>query len=185
VPLVGVDRLDYSRHFLWLACFSVALAASSGWHLIVLPLPSFLSYGALHAAALVLALRMPRSIGRQCLFIAGSAALSAGTLGVIMLGRHFVGGLPGNGGILALLGLSSVTGALSYGVLIRICWMPRLRAVALTAISLGCMLATLLAFFTLNHVALFGRWWLAVAWWFAFSGGLWSCERWQSRASAG
>ncbi len=180
-----VRRLNYSRHFLWLACFSVVLAVTSRRHMIVLPLASFLSYGALHAAALVLALRVPRSIERQCLFVVFSAILSAGTLGIIMLGRHIVGSLPGNGGIFALLGLSSVTGALTYGVLIRVFWIPELRAGSLAAISLGCMLATLLAFFTLSHFALLGRWWLAVLWWFAFSGGLWWCERWQSRPSTG
>ncbi len=179
-----VQRLNYPRHFLWLTCFSVVLAVTNRRHLIVLPLPSFLSYGALHAAALVLALRDTQSIMRQCWFIAGAATFSAITLGVIMLGRPLVGGLPGNGGIFALLGLSSVTGAITYGALVRTFWLPELRAVSLTEISLGCMLATFLAFITLSHFALLGRWWLAVLWWFAFSGGLWGCERWQRSATA-
>jgi hypothetical protein len=175
-----VQRLNYPRHFLWLACFSALLAAATRRHMIVLPLPSFLSYGALHASALVLALRVRRSIGRKCLFVALAATLSAVTLGVIMLCRHLVASLPGNGGLFALLGLSSVTGALTYGVLIRTFWIPELRAASLIAMSLGCMLATFLAFLTLSHFAQLGRWWLAVLWWFAFSGGLWGCERWQS-----
>jgi hypothetical protein len=175
-------RLNYPRHFLWLAGCSAMLVVTSRGHLVILPFPSFLLYGALHASALVLALRVPRSIGRKCLFVALAATLSAITLGVIMLARPLVGSLPGNGGLFALLGLSSVTGALTYGSLVRTFWIPELRAASLAAISLGCMLATFLAFFSLSHFALLGRWWLAVLWWFAFSGGLWGCERWQSRS---
>ncbi len=179
------QRLNYPRHFLWLAGFSALLVVMTRRRMIVLPLPSFLSYGALHASALVLALRVPRSLGQQCLFIALAATLSAITLGIIMLGRNLVGSLPGNGGLFALLGLSSVTGALTYGMLIRMFWMPELRTASLAAISLGCMLATFLAFFMLSHFALLGRWWLAVGWWFAFSGGLWGCGRRQGPSSPG
>ncbi len=176
----SMRRLNYPRHFFWLAACSAVLVVASRRHLVILPVPSFLLYGALHASALVLALRVPRSIGRKCLFVALAASLSATTLGIIMLGRHLVGSLPGNGGLFALLGFSSVTGALTYGALVRIFWMPELRAASLAAISLLCMLATFFAFFSLSHFALLGRWWLAVLWWVAFSGGLWGCERWQS-----
>jgi hypothetical protein len=44
-------------------------------------------------------------------------------------------------------------------------------------IGLGCTLATYAAFLTLAHFRPLGRWWLAVLWWFAFSGGLWYHER--------
>jgi len=169
--------VNYRRHFLLLAAFSVALAATNRQHWVVLPFPSFLLYGALHASAFGLALRVPRSAGRQSLFIALAATLSVITLGVIMLGRHLVGSLPGTFGLFVLLGLSAVTGALSYGLLIRLFWIPELRLGSLAAIALGCVLATYLAFFTLSHSVLLGRWWLAVLWWYAFSGGLWGCTR--------
>ncbi len=172
-----MQPVNYPRHFLMLTVFSVVLGVTNRRHLVVLPFPSFLLYGALHASALVFALRVPRSIGRQSLFIALAATLSVVTLGVIMLGRPLVGSLPGNGGLFVLLGLAAVTGAVTYGVLIRLFWIPDLRSGSLAAISLGCLLATYLAFFTLSHSALLGRWWLAVLWWYAFSAGLWACTR--------
>jgi hypothetical protein len=172
-----VRPVNYPLHFLLLAVFSVVLALTNRHHLVVLPFPSFLLYGALHASAFVLALRVPRSIGRQSLFIALAAASSGLTLGVITLGRHLVGTLPGNLGLFVLLGFAAVTGALTYGALIRLFWIPTLRVGSLAAISLGCLLATYLAFFTLSHSTLLGRWWLAVWWWYAFSGGLWGCTR--------
>jgi hypothetical protein len=173
----GAMRTVYPRHFLILAVISVALAVTNRQHLVVLPFASFLLYGALHASAFVLALRVPRSIGRRSLFIVLAAVLSTLTLGVITLGRHLVGSLPGNAGLFVLLGLAAVTGALTYGVLIRLFWIPELRLGSLAAISLGCMLATYLAFFSLSHWALLGRWWLAVCWWYAFSAGLWGWTR--------
>lgn len=172
-----MQPVNYPLHFLLLAVCSVVLAVTNRHHLVVLPFPSFLSYGALHASAFVLALRVPRSIGRRSLFIALAATLSVITLGVIMLGRHLVGSLPGNSGLLVLLGFAAVTGALTYGVLVRSFWIPDLRVGSFAAISLGCALATYLAFFTLSHWAFLGRWWLAVLWWYAFSAGLWACTR--------
>jgi MFS-type transporter involved in bile tolerance (Atg22 family) len=76
-----------------------------------------------------------------------------------------------------VLGLSAVIGALAYGILIRLFGFVELTIGSLALIAAACMLAAFVAFFTLAHSHSLGRWWLAVLWWFAFSGGLWFCDR--------
>jgi len=85
--------------------------------------------------------------------------------------------LPGNIGVYTVLGFSAVLGAVTYGMLIRLFSLYKLTAGSLAAISIGCMSASFLALATLSHIHFLGRWWLAVLWWYAFSGGLWYCDR--------
>ena len=169
--------LHYARHWLLLGCFTVVLAVLNRLHLFDRPFASFAMYGALHALALVLALRSPKPLCRKCLFVAIAAFLSMVTLCVGIAGRPLIGSHPGSWGLYALLGLSSATGALTYGILIRLCWVRTLTWGWLATISSSCMLATFLAFFTLNQFPLLGRWWLAALWWYTLSGGLWLCEK--------
>ena len=75
------------------------------------------------------------------------------------------------------MGFAALMGAVSYGVLIRIFRMYELNAGSIALIAVGCMLATYVAAFTLAHSHFLGRWWLAVLWWYAFSGGLWYRDR--------
>jgi hypothetical protein len=180
-----VGHFFYRRHFLLLACFSVLLAVMTR-----LPLSndlsvSFALYGALHASALVLTLRAPQPMVRNCLFVVTAAGLCVITLRVGMIGRHLFGALPGNLGPYTALGLATVTGALTYGVLIRLCAIFPMTRVSLSVISLGCMSATFLALFTAGPLHFPGPWWLAVLWWHAFSGGLWYFDQRHSRAGAG
>jgi hypothetical protein len=176
-------RVLYPRHFSLLACFSILSAVMTR-----LPVSndlsvSFALYGALHASALVLSLRAPQPIARNCLFVVIAAGLCVITLRVGMVGRHLFGALPGNLGIYTALALATITGALTYGLLIRLCGIFPMTLVSLGAISLGCMSATFLALFTAGPLHFPGPWWLAVLWWHAYSGGVWYVDRRQSRAA--
>ena len=178
------QHFRYSRHFLLLTGFAVFSGVVSR-----LLVPSDLSvsfawYGAFHAIAVVLSLNARQSIGRSCLFVVTAAALSAMTFHVGMLGTHFLTGLDPNAGHYAALGAAAAVGAVTYGISIRIFGLYKLAAVALVAISIGCLSASLLALFTLRRFHVLGSWWLAVFWWYAFSGGLWFCDRRQGAAES-
>lgn len=171
------QNFRYPRHFLLLTGFAVFSGVVSR-----LLVPSDLSvsfawYGAYHALAVVLSLNARQSIGRSCLFVVTAAALSAMTFHVGMLCTHLLTGLDPNVGPYAALGVAAVVGAVTYGISIRIFGLHKLTAGALAAISIGCLSASLLALFTLRCFHVLGSWWLAVFWWYAFSGGLWFCDR--------
>ena len=137
---------------------------------------SFAVYGALHATALALALRIRPPIWRRGLFIVLAAGLSAMTLRVGV----FAGGLSatlGSGAPYAVFGFSATAGAVAYGILIRRIGIFELTSRELALISLGCALAADLAYFSLARWPALGRGWLVILWWFAFSGGLWYCDR--------
>jgi hypothetical protein len=168
-----LDRFRYRLHFLALACFGVLLIAMTRLHFAMNVSVCFALYGALHASALVIALRDHHSIGRNCIFIAAAAGLSAMTLHVGIATAHWLGPRGGNVALYTALGLSAVTGAASYGVLIRACGIYELTARALAVICLSCMLAAYAAMVTLAHFRFQGQWWPVVLWWYAFSGCLW------------
>jgi hypothetical protein len=165
----------YVRHFLLLTCFGVLTGLMSRLHLSSDITGSFALYGALHALALILALRARQSIWRRCLFIALAAALSALTLRLGILETHVSGKLPGNIGMYAVSVFSAMTGAAAYGISIRLFGIYELTLRELAVIAIGCMSATYLGMLTLAHSL--GPWWLAVLWWYAFSGALWYCDR--------
>jgi hypothetical protein len=170
----------YARHFLLLAGFSVVVAVMTRLHLLTDLNVCFAAYGALHASALILAVRVTQSLWRRCLFVVIAAALSVMALRMGIFGGHLSGTLPGNAALYMVLGFSAVIGALAYGILIRRFWLVELTVGGLALISVGCMLAAFVAFYTLAHSHSLGRWWLAVLWWYAFSGGLWFCDRRQN-----
>ena len=180
-----MDHFLYPRHFLLLICLSVLVAvaprphASSGLN------ASFALYGALHASALALTLRARRPIRQKCLFVAIAAGLSVIALRVAMVGRHLFETLPGNAGLYAALGFSAVTGALIYGILVRLFWISAMPSTSLAIISLSCLLATFAALFTGTYFHVLGPWWLAVLWWHAYSGALWYCDQRYKRAMQG
>jgi hypothetical protein len=178
-----VGHFLYPRHFLLLGCFSMLLAVMSRLPLSNDLAVSFALYGALHASALVLTLRAPQPIGRNCLFVVIAAGLCVITLRVGMVGRHLFGSLPGNLGIYTALGLATITGALIYGILIRLWGIFPMTLASLSAISLGCMSATFLALLTAGPLHFPGPWWLVVLWWHAYSVGLWYFDRRHSRAA--
>jgi hypothetical protein len=167
----------YPRHFMLLAGFSVVVAVMTRLHLLTDLNFCFAVYGALHASALVLAIRAGQSLWRRCLFVAIAAALSVMALRIGLLGGHVSGTLPGAAALYVVLGVSAAIGALAYGILIRLFGLVELTVSGLGLIAAGCMLAAFVAFFTLAHSHFLGRWWLAVLWWYAFSSGLWFCDR--------
>lgn len=134
---------------------------------------SFAMYGALHAAALVLALRSRHSIWRKCGFVAVGAALSVLALRAGTFAGQLTGIGPGNNNFYWLLGLSAASGALAYGLSIRLFGFHAMTLPALTAIAVACLLAACIGGFSVTHIRWLGPWWLAVVWWYAFSGGLW------------
>jgi hypothetical protein len=167
----------YARHFLLLAGFSIVVAVMTWLHLLTDLNACFAVYGALHASALVLAIRAIQSLWRGCLFVAIAAALSIMALRVGLLGGHLSAALPGNAALYVVLGFSAATGALAYGISIRLFGFAELTLGGLALIAAGCVLAAFVALFTLSHSHSIGRWWLAVLWWYAFSIGLWFCDR--------
>jgi hypothetical protein len=64
---------------------------------------------------------------------------------------------------------------MSYGLWIRLCFGFALAPAALGALTLGCIAATLAVFWSRLYLH-GGAVWFAVAWWCAFSGGLWCCD---------
>lgn len=135
---------------------------------------SFALYGALHAIALALTLGVHRP-GINFLFVATAAALSAMILHLGILGTRLSSVFPGILGLYSVLGLMAVAGALSYGALIRLFGLRVLSLRELATISVGCALSVYLGLLTLSfgHPHFLGPWWLAVLWWYGFSGGLW------------
>ena len=176
-PSVVSKVLRYPRHFLLLACFSVLISVMSRLHPAGDLSISFALYGALHALALVLAVRRHPTIWGKCLFIALAAALCVLTFRLGAVAREPFGAVPGNVAFYTLLGLSSVVGAASYAALIRLSGWYALTITEVAAIAAGCMLAAFVSLFTASHFHALGAWWFAVLWWFTFSGGLWYFDR--------
>jgi hypothetical protein len=164
----------YSRHFSVLAAAVVILFLLGHWSLLNDSLiVTFAINGALHAAALVLALRAPQRLARKSAFAAIAAALSVLTLYVGIIGLVLFAVLPGNERLYVVLGVCSLSGAITYGSLIRLFWMRKFSSRFILSMAIACLLATSLAFFARTYFDFLGGWWLAAVWWFAFSGGLW------------
>jgi hypothetical protein len=164
----------YARHFAVLAASSILLFLLSRWNLYTQSLlATFAISGALHAIALSISLRSPQSVARKSAFVALAAALSALTLYVGIIGLVLFAILPGNERLYVVLGVCSLSGAITYGSLVHLFWLPKLTPRLILAISFACMLATSFAFLARSYAEMLGGWWLTSVWWFAFSGALW------------
>ena len=169
-----MGHFHYARHFAVLAAAAAALLTLSRWGVQSQALlPTFTISGALHALALTAALRAPVALLRKCSFVALAAALSALTLYIGILSLALLAVLPANARLYLTLGICSAAGAISYGSLVRLFWMRRFSSRFILAIAAGCVLGTFAAFFARRYFPFLAGWWLAAAWWFAFSGGLW------------
>jgi hypothetical protein len=169
-----VPHFNYARHFGVLGLATAVLFLLSHWELLNdLLLVSFAINGALHALTLVLALRSAQSLLRKLAFIAIAAALGALTMYVGIIGLVLFAVVPGNERLYVVLGVCSLSGAITYGSLIRIFWVRQISPRRILGMGFLCLLATSLAFFARAYSDALGGWWLAAVWWFAFSGGLW------------
>jgi len=168
-----VGHFNYGRHFALLAVAVLLAFLISHWDLFGEPfLPTFAANGALHAAALVLALREPALLVRKCLFVAIAAALSIVTLYVGIIALQLFAALPSTERLYAVLAVCSVAGAITYGSLIRFFWMKKFSSRLILAISLACAAAAMLAFLVASQFKFVEGWWLTAAWWLAFSASL-------------
>ena len=170
-----VGHLHYARHFGVLATATVIMLLLGHWDLLRNSLlVTFAMNGAAHACAIVVSLRAPTaSPARKAAFLAIAVALSILTLYVGIIGLVLFAMLPGNERLYLVLGLCALSGAITYGSLIRIFWIRTLFSRIILAMTVVCVLATSLAFFARAQWEFLGAWWLAAAWWFAFSAGLW------------
>lgn len=169
-----MGHFDYPRHFSLLAAATVILFLLGHWSLLNDSLiVSFAINGALHAAALALALRVPQPLLRKTAFVAIASTLSVLTLYVGIIGLVLFAVLPGNERLYVVLAVCSLSGAITYASLIRLFWMRKFSSRLILAMAIVCLLATSLAFLARTYADFLGGWWLAAAWWFAFSGGLW------------
>jgi hypothetical protein len=169
-----VGHFNYARHFGVLGAATVVLFLLGHWDLLSDSLlVSFAINGALHALSLVLALRPVQSNLRKLAFIASAAALSVFTMYVGIIGLVLLAVVPGNERLYLVLGLCSLTGAITYGSAIRLFWIRKLSPRRILGMAFLCLLATSLAFFGRAYSEALGGWWLTAVWWFAFSGGLW------------
>ena len=169
--------MNYSRHFSLLTAFAALTCVLSRISFPASLSPAFALYGGLHATALLLSFRTPPALGRGIPFIVTAAVLSAMTFPLGILGTHLSARMPEGVGPYVVLGCASVSGALTYGLAIRMFGLYRLAAAPLSMISLVCVSVSCVALYTLTRFPFLGPWWLAVLWWYAFSGGLWFCDR--------
>jgi hypothetical protein len=178
-----LGHFHYPRHFGVLAAAAVVLILPSRWgFLSEALLPTFAISGALHALAVVVALRAPSALLRGCSFVALAAVLSVLTMYIGILSLALFAILPANARLYMALGVCSAAGGMTYGSLIRLYWLQKFSSRFILAIAAGCVLGTLFAFFARHYFPFLAGWWLAAAWWFAFSGGLWYFD---TRAPAG
>ena len=169
-----MGHFNYARHFGALGAATLLLFLLQYWGLLGDSLlASFALNGALHALSLSLALRSPQGILRKMAFIGIAAALSVFTMYVGIIGLVLFAVVPGNERLYLVLGLCSLTGAITYGSLIRMFWIRKFSPRCILGLAVFCLLATSLGFFVRAYSEALGGWWLAAVWWFAFSGGLW------------
>ena len=173
-----VQHLAYGRHFIMLGIAAVVLFLFNQWDLYGEPfLPTFALSGALHALALITALRGGAGRVRKGLFVAAVALLSVLTLYLGILSLQLLAPLPATERLYLVLGICSMSGAIIYGSLVRWFWMKNLAPRSILAIAVACVPATCLAFLARTHFEFLNAWVLAAAWWFAFSAGLCCFDR--------
>ena len=179
-----MSPINYSRHFAYLAIAVVALVLVESSSL-TLWLDRFRSsyalFGALHALALVAALRAG-SIGRRIIFVVVTGALSASVpyAGIALPSAL---GLDGGFAFFGAFAFGSAIGALGYWMLVRAFWLPNMDlsdalfsvSLCVGATALGLFLSAVLSGFGAHHSALTDAP-LTVLWWYAFSYSLWKSQ---------
>ena len=199
--MADMGPIDFRRHFLWLGgaalAWLVIIRLRSPWA-VDRALFLFGASGALHATAIVLALRARPSWIARLAFIALAAAVSIGAY-LVGLAAPGVLGFHGVETIFAAFGVVSAVGAAAYWLLVRVSWLPDLPAWSVLSTVGACVLSTAVAMLVLatavylsQHTVVPALWWFAsaavklsqdtlvpVLWWFAFSASL----AWRRRAA--
>lgn len=160
---------DYRRHFLFLAGAIVILGCLSRLPLYDDALFASAVNGALHACVVVSSLQATATALRKLIFVVLAAALSIMTLyvGIIVLGALCI--LPNSQRLPAVIGTAAMTGAITYGSLVRSFWMRGVRPRTILGLATFSALATVGGYFLKLKFNLEGMWWLAVIWWVTFS----------------
>ena len=183
-PLAAVSAINYPRHFALLAVAAVAL-----FFIEPLSFPPWLArftffftlFGALHAVALVAALRAG-ALWRRAAFVVVTSALS----GVVPYAGIALARLVSLDAValIAAMAFGSLVGASGYWLLVRTFWFSKLNsrdgAIAVSlcvgATVSGFVLAVVLSGFG-SHNSVVTDLLPTVFWWYAFSYSLWRSER--------
>jgi hypothetical protein len=113
------------------------------------------------------------------MFIAIAALLSLSTARLGWFGLHALSVIGGSSGYFAVVAACAALGALAYGALISAVLANRGSSLAsfdpgaLATSALGCAAASCASFAISRALHGTGLLWLAIPWWFAFSGLLW------------
>lgn len=160
---------DYRRHFRLLAAAIVMLALLDRLPIYENAVFASAANGAMHAVSVVGSLRVAATALRKLLFVAVAAALSIMTLyvGIITLAALSI--LPNSQKLPAVIGIGAMTGAITYGSLVRLCWNRAIRPRAILGLATVCALTTVGGYFLKLKFQWDGMWWLAVIWWLTFS----------------
>ena len=157
--------IAFGRHFSLLALASVILLALFQWQAQLVSEYPFALFGVFHALAVLGALRAPRPLLESALFVVAGGVLSTGAMyfGIFAMGLT----------VPIAFTVASIFGAITYGAVIRLLWLPHLPLRALAITAGGCGIASLVALFLATNAESRVQVW-TLAWWWTFSGLLWS-----------
>lgn len=160
---------NFKRHFLLLGGAIVVLGCVS-----LLPLYDDALFasglnGALHALTLVASLQASATALRKLMFVVIAAALSILTLYIGIISLVALSVLPDAQRLPAVIAIGALCGAITYGSLVRIFWVPRIRSRVILGLAAVCAGATLIGYVLKLRFDWPGMWWLAAIWWLAFS----------------
>jgi hypothetical protein len=170
-PLL-VAVFDYRRHFIFLAVAIVVLAAFSQLPLYENLVVASAVSGLLHAATLIASLRAAATVMRKLLFAVIAAALTVMSMYLGIIAFVALAALPEVEHQLAVVGIAAVTGAITYGSLVRIFWIRAIKPRKILGLAALCAGATMTGYILKLKFNWPGTWWLAVIWWLAFSTAL-------------
>jgi hypothetical protein len=167
--LSSPEVFDYRRHFLFLAGAIVILGCLSRLPLYGDALFAFAVNGALHGCAVVSSLKAAASWQRELIFVVLAALLSIMTLYVAIIVLVALSILPDSQRLPAVIGIAAMTGAVTYGSLVRWFWIRGVRPRTILGLATFCALATVGGYFLKLKFNWEGTWWMAVIWWVTFS----------------
>ena len=160
---------DYPRHFILLAAAMVVLACLSRFPIYESAVFASASNGALHAVTLTASLRASARFVRKLLFVAIASALSVMSLYVGIIALVALSMLPDSERLPAVIAIGAVSGAITYGSLVRMFWMRSIRPRVILNMAMICGVATLAGYIAKLKFDWAGMWWIAAIWWLTFS----------------